>query len=213
MGFAMSEHVHMDLPEYLLGILPNEERTAVSEHVRGCSECTDELRSVSDALTLLALSLEPIAPAPSLRARLLDVAQSDTYRLAPFARRLAALLDIGRLRAAELLEGVFDPGRWLDAPWPSVMHLPLAGGPATRGADVLLMRCAPGTGTPTHVHRGAEHVLVLQGSLKGADGRVLSRGDFVEWPSGQPHSLVALGNEDLITAVVVHGQAFPGGEG
>jgi len=64
-----------DLGAYLLGALEPEERRAVQEHLRHCSDCHTELAELAPMLGLLALvdpedlQAPPIAPSPDLFAR------------------------------------------------------------------------------------------------------------------------------------------------
>jgi anti-sigma-K factor RskA len=58
---------------YALGALDGEELVQFEAHLAtGCMTCAERLRETREALTLLPRSLPPVAPPPSLRARLLE---------------------------------------------------------------------------------------------------------------------------------------------
>ena len=63
------------------------------------------------------------------------------------------------------------------------------------GEDVaVLVRMAPGRGYPAHMHRGGEHVLVLEGAYEDEFGS-LSAGQYRHYPPGSVHSPVAMGDK------------------
>jgi anti-sigma-K factor RskA len=58
---------------YALGALDGAELTEFEAHLAaGCATCAERLRETREALTLLPGALPPVAPPPSLRARVLD---------------------------------------------------------------------------------------------------------------------------------------------
>lgn len=57
------------LPEYALGVLQNA--AELEAHLQDCASCAAELASLLEATARLAEAVEPIAPPPSLRARVL----------------------------------------------------------------------------------------------------------------------------------------------
>jgi len=54
------------------------------------------------------------------------------------------------------------------------------------GASAALLRYAPGAEVPSHLHRGAEHILVLQGSQEDERG-CYGPGTFVVNSPGSTH--------------------------
>jgi len=58
-------------------------------------------------------------------------------------------------------------------------------GPAQR--DAMLVRMAPGTSYPRHVHAGPEECFVLEGDLAVGDGLRLVAGDYQRMESGSRH--------------------------
>lgn len=164
---------------------------------------------LAEAFTALSLALPPVPPAPDLRARLLASATRPDRRFAPFAARLARLIDVAHARADALLASLARPDVW-ERFLPAVDLVHLQGGPAVAGADVGFVRVAAGAAFPEHRHLGDERVLVLQGGYRDSGGAVVRAGDLVDQPAGSAHAFVALPEADLLYAVVVRGVEFPG---
>ena len=162
----------------------------------------------------LPLSLPEQDPPAALRARLLRSATAPGDRFAPFAERLAALIDRGVAHASALLEQIARDvaGTWevAAALGPGIELIHLEGGPAVAGADVGFVRVPEGVRFPYHEHLGPERVLVLQGQLRDSDGQVYGPGDTPDMDAGSSHEFTALAGAPLIYAVVVHGVVFPG---
>ncbi|MCA9713881.1 MAG: cupin domain-containing protein, partial [Myxococcales bacterium] len=175
-------------------------------------------REVGELAELLAstlpLSLPEQDPPAALRARLLRSATAPGDRFAPFAERLAALIDRGVAHASALLEQIARDvaGTWevAAALGPGIELIHLEGGPAVAGADVGFVRVPEGVRFPYHEHLGPERVLVLQGQLRDSDGQVYGPGDTPDMDAGSSHEFTALAGAPLIYAVVVHGVVFPG---
>jgi anti-sigma factor ChrR (cupin superfamily) len=75
------------------------------------------------------------------------------------------------------------------------------------GAELELLRLAPGAYFPAHVHAGHEAVLVLEGSYR--DGaREVGPGDAQEMPPGSVHSLRVSPGAVCVAAVVSRGFEF-----
>jgi anti-sigma-K factor RskA len=79
----MTDHARHqdDMGAYLLGALNDLERQAFERHLRGCSECQDELERLRPAVEALPASVEQIAPPPGLKKRLM--AEVEPRRRAP----------------------------------------------------------------------------------------------------------------------------------
>jgi anti-sigma factor ChrR (cupin superfamily) len=56
------------------------------------------------------------------------------------------------------------------------------------GQGCYLMRMRPGAQTITHVHRGMEEFMILDGELIEDDGTIFRRGDFVSFKPGTEHN-------------------------
>ena len=69
----MSDHERHrdDVGAYLLGALNDLERQAFERHLRGCTECQDELERLQPAADALPGSVEQVAPPPGLKRRIM----------------------------------------------------------------------------------------------------------------------------------------------
>jgi anti-sigma-K factor RskA len=56
---------------YLLGALPDDERHAYEAHLATCAACRDEVDELAPAAHALPASVEPVAPPPELKARIM----------------------------------------------------------------------------------------------------------------------------------------------
>ncbi|MCA9658980.1 MAG: cupin domain-containing protein [Myxococcales bacterium] len=172
----------------------------------------DDLRLDDPAWEALVLAL-PTAderPPTALRDRLLASLDAPSERFAPFAERLAALIDVGAERARELLAALADPSRWVAPFGPGIALFHLEGGPAVAGADVGFVRVAPGVTFPHHRHLGDERVLLLQGRLEDSEGVTAGPGALLAQGAESAHAVTSIGDEPLIYAVVVFGVDIPG---
>lgn len=94
----MSDHEEIQslLPEYALGIVPDEQRAVIEGHLTTCRECgaiLDEYREVERGLLQLC---EAVQPPPGIRARLIAATASEPEPASWFER----LLQRGRSRIA-----------------------------------------------------------------------------------------------------------------
>ena len=64
-------------PLFAVGALDADEMAAVREHLGDCPEAHEELLAFGEAATALLETIEPVAPPPALRGRLLDAAEAD----------------------------------------------------------------------------------------------------------------------------------------
>lgn len=216
MGF---EHVDEFLSEFLLGSLPESERAAVQAHLRDCGRCGEQLASTADVLAEVMLAgpgtdgpgeaLMPVAPAASVRARLMTrVAQGG--RFARFTAEVMRLLDLTAEKAAALLDRLDAPEAWAPLPVPGVTGIELfvpETGPRLRDATVGFLRLKPGARFPTHRHLGYEEVLTLQGGYRDdIDGKEWGPGDLQKMHVDTSHSFVGVEGPDCICLGVVLGR-------
>jgi anti-sigma-K factor RskA len=64
-------HVTEWIPAYALGILPDDEREGVAQHVARCLRCQAELHAYQRVMDQLPQSIPQLDPPPELRARIL----------------------------------------------------------------------------------------------------------------------------------------------
>lgn len=190
--------------------LPPEARAWLeAERVR--APALDEaLLETEEALALLALGLEPVAPSAETWRRV----QSDV-EVGAWSRFTA---EVGRVwdLAADEVRAVFERAsgvaRWEPGPVAGVWLFHLEGGPATAGADVGLIRFEAGTRFPTHGHGQEETYVVLQGRILDDRGTVEVPGDVVHNDAGLVHAYTCdPEREDTVIAITLRGGLwFPG---
>jgi anti-sigma-K factor RskA len=79
-GLMSEEHVFDLLPGYALGILDQEELSKVKEHVQRCDVCQREYAAYAETAEQLAIITPQSIPAPELRSKVLQKAQTvDEY--------------------------------------------------------------------------------------------------------------------------------------
>jgi putative transcriptional regulator len=138
---------------------------------------------------LLALAIDPVAPPPALRDRLL-VSTRSGRPLPSFAGGVARLFDVPVAHARTELEGI----EWLPSPFPGFQV----------DASARFLRGAPGARFPRHRHLGREEVLVLQGGFQDDRGAVWA-GQLATNDPGSEHAFVVLAGCDCIAAVLSRG--------
>ncbi len=173
---------------YAAGALTDAERDAFEAHLEsGCAACAAEVRLYGPVTADLATALPQEAPPLRVRDSLLD-----RIRHAAVAAEGNSPL-LPHLRA----EARTDPGhpnpvvhRPTEGPWQDtavagvrlrVLHVDQA-----RNHFTALVRMAPGTAYPRHVHSGPEECLVLEGDLRVGDA-VMRAGDYQYADVGSAH--------------------------
>ena len=196
-------HDHGLLAELVAGTLAAEERPALERHLERCARCRGEAERLSEAVSALALALDPVASPPDGRERLLGAACGG--RVERFAGEVAELIDVPLARARELLDAIDTPDPWLPGMTPAVQFYHLPPGPAVQASLVGFLRVTAGESFPRHRHLGEERVLVLQGALREEDGTIRRRGELVVSADASEHAFAALPGPDLVFLVVLQG--------
>lgn len=190
------------LAEYALGMLPADDAARVEELLATDASARAELRELEDAAAAL---VEPVAPPPALRARVLESTKRGRFH--GFAEVFGELFDVTVERAKQLLDLVDDPREWGESPGPGgLIHF--TAGPAVAGADTGFVRVPAGAEFPEHGHGGEEITLVLQGGAVDSDGVEFKRGAVIRKAGGTRHSFTALPGVDYIFAVIVEDVQF-----
>jgi anti-sigma factor ChrR (cupin superfamily) len=140
-------------------------------------------------------------------ARLLAAVEELPLRYAPFYGRLAALWDVSEDEVQATLARARDARAFRATGLPGVRRLPVSNRVRGDGAELELLRLAPGAHFPAHVHAGHEAVLVLEGSYRDG-GREVGPGDAQEMPPGSAHSLRVSRGAVCVAAVVSRGFVF-----
>ena len=133
---------------------------------------------------IVAESIDPVAPPPELRRRILD-----TIRATPQNSRTVRS----------------DEGRWQPLPFPGVRVKTLSVDDERNTATILMM-FDPGARLPAHDHRGDEQAFVVSGSCR--IGAVhLRQGDFHRAGAGSHHGDV-VSDEGCVLLLVVDAEDY-----
>lgn len=84
-----TEALHDLTAAYALDALDPEERREYEAHLARCEQCRDELASLSEAASSLAYAVDPAAPPPQLRERILASARAERPNVVPLRPRWA----------------------------------------------------------------------------------------------------------------------------
>jgi anti-sigma-K factor RskA len=76
------EHWHDATGAYVLGALDEVEQAAFEEHLAGCPACREEVDQLLPAAQALPISVDPVAPPPSLKARIMAEVEREASLLA-----------------------------------------------------------------------------------------------------------------------------------
>ena len=167
-----------DAALYALGTLPPEEAQRFEQRLRsGCPFCTAESVAFAEAAENLVLSVAPQEPPPLLRERVLK-------RISAIERESDQPKDADERSASPDKDMIIVRGA--DSPW---IPLPVAGADIRPllGQQTFLVRMAPGTVYPVHMHEQSEQCYVLEGSITDSDGITAHAGDFVCMRAGTQH--------------------------
>jgi anti-sigma factor ChrR (cupin superfamily) len=133
-----------------------------------------------EAAWLLADTVTPVAPTPSLKDRMLA-------RIAQF-EQLKPLADIRR-----------NEEFWVSGGMPGVEIKQLFQEDET-GRSTYLLRMQPGVRLPAHYHHDAEQCLVLKGDIGWGD-LVYEEGDFIVMGKGTKHPEIHTVNGNLLLLI------------
>jgi len=183
--FAQEDHAEW-AALYAAGALPPADQARYERHLAaGCPECVAELRRFERVVTALAAAVPTIAPAAATRETLLE-------RLAqpvPGTSPLRSHLEPGERQAEG---GSLSVQRASEASWEPAavegVQLRVLFVDRAKNQFTALVRMAPGTAYPSHIHSGPEECLVLEGDLDIGD-LVLGPGDYQRAPEGSRHGV------------------------
>jgi len=163
---------------YVLGALDEAERAAFEDHLAGCPACREEVDDLLPAANALPMSVEPVDPPPSLKARIMAEVEREASLLAA--------------AGPEADRPVPAPARGRRLPW----RMPRLA-PAAVAAALLVLGVAIGIGVATF--RGApERTVAAQVSgapgatveieVNDEEGRLMARG-LPAPPSGRVYQV------------------------
>ena len=196
------------IPDYVLGALPAEEQRHVDALIAQSPDLRREVDRVTEALVTTAAKVPPVAPAPSLRARLLRTLDT-VDRFAPFLDDLTRLFELPVETIRKLLARIDGP-EWettllgVQLHGSELFHFPV--GPRLRetGAAGGVLRVKAGVTFPQHRHHGNEVTYVLEGGYI-ADGRTYGPGSSIEMTGGSEHDYRSAPERDLVIMVLHRG--------
>ena len=167
---------------YSLGLLQNS--AAAEFEIRLASEpaAREALHRCQASAALIAESLEPAAPPPRLKERVLS---------AIFTAQAVQGFGLGAIRSEE--------GRWKPADVPGVSYKALYYDRAS-GLLTMLVRMEPGASYPAHIHSRAEQCLVLEGDLIHGD-HAYDAGDFTWAEAGSLDPALTTRNGNLLLII------------
>src|SRR5215216_6226612 len=76
------EHWQDATGAYVLGALDEVERAAFEEHLAGCPACREEVDQLLPAAQALPISVDPVAPPPALKTRIMAEVEREASLLA-----------------------------------------------------------------------------------------------------------------------------------
>jgi anti-sigma factor ChrR (cupin superfamily) len=129
-------------------------------------------------------------------------------RYAPFFRRLAELWQTPTDEVVAELTRAAEPQHWQRTVLSGLERFEMELPGAPRNQRAHLLRFQPGAVFPLHQHRGAEQVLVLEGSYADDSGLEVRAGDMQTMAPGSEHRLHILGDVPCVAAVSEHGVSF-----
>jgi hypothetical protein len=195
----MTGDVRELLPLYALGILEADEQGIVERAIASDAALAAELTSYQRAADAIGTAIEPVAPSPDVKQRLL--ASAGGGRFEAFAARMARMFDVTLDRARELLGLIERPASWIPQVVPGISFVDFEGGPAAAAADCGFVRLTPGTAFPPHTHRGEEMTTILSGRIRDPENnRTIGPGEDYIRDAGTSHYLVCIDGEDCIYA-------------
>lgn len=197
------------LVEYVAGTLSRAEHEAVRAAVDASPDLRRALGETEAVLAGLAEALDPVPPPRAAWARLRAAMEAGGW--GRFAALVARVWDL----PVDTVHAVFARSRaaaeWEPGPVPGVSLFHLDGGPANAGADVGLVRFAPGTRFPVHGHGGEERYVVLQGRVLEDGGAEEVPGQEVVNGPAKVHAFVTDPGGDTVVAITLHGGLRIGG--
>lgn len=197
----MSDDARELVPEYVLGLLPEDERRRLVSAQEGSATLAQEVRMAAAAVATLADALPERAPLPGGRSRLLATLASPD-RFQAFFPTLRQWFDLTDEQLRSVIARMDAGTEFVDAPLPGVRYFDFETGPRAVGKEAGVLTLAPGARFPAHVHKGGERSMVLEGTLL-LDGLRLHPGDVVDVTAGSRHEFAA-GPERRLALLVIH---------
>jgi len=181
---------------YLAGAMTATEQAAFEAHLAsGCPRCREELRNLDAAVEALGGAPAEVAPDPEIRRRLLgrmaDAAAASSAEPAP-ASGAHSNPQVWKRWSGDEPGADWFIQRDQEADWEATgiegIHIRRLFVDRARNQISMLVRMAPGTAYPRHVHDGPEECLVLEGDLRAGE-EVFRKGDYQRMSPGSRHGI------------------------
>jgi quercetin dioxygenase-like cupin family protein len=199
-----SDDVLGDLPEYVLGTLPEARQREIDALLVTSPELARELALVRETLGAIGAGMPVVTPRPDARHSLISALDSSA-RFSPFVADLMRHLDMTKDGVRAVLAMIDDASRWEAGPFPGISLIHFTAGPNTVAPDTGLVSMTRGTQFPQHRHLGYEVNYVLQGAIRDSDGTLYLPGQAIEKTPGTSHAYSVLDDVDLVMVVVQAG--------
>ena len=167
---------------HALGALGKDASLQYAAHLEICEACRAEVESHRKAIEALGRAPEPVAPPPSLKARLaVSIREErDATAIQPWKQWTPSASG----DAMTIVRGEDD---WVSTGVPGVKVRRLFVD-APNDRLTMLVRMAPQTEYPAHRHGGVEECYVLEGDLYGP-GWEMRAGDYQRLEGGSVHGI------------------------
>lgn len=175
------EGMRVRIHEYVLGVLTPEENSEVERHLgEGCEACAIEIRLAREIEGRMGLAADPIAPAATLKSKLMNRIRTRPSPEQQVWRRWPdSFSDKDRILLRR------DDGRWETTGIPGIVVRQLAVNDKHDQVSMMI-RMDAGTRYPPHRHAGIEECFVLEGDLRHSD-QVMRAGDYEVVDEGSIH--------------------------
>jgi anti-sigma-K factor RskA len=177
---------------FVLGALTPEEMDAVRAHLAGCPEAHAEMAELGSVVPALFESVEPVAPPPGLKARLLDAAAAEQQAMAATDR---ADRSFKPFPGAEIQRRGFDVGALFRRPiWAGIAAAALV---AAVALGALSLQLGTEVENLSAYRNGVVEVLE-EAARPGAQLAILAAPESAPGPKG----LAAVGADGSVAMVV-----------
>ncbi len=172
---------------YVAGALPDDERVRFERDMARDPAIAAQVGALSPVAELLAQSASPVPPPAGVRSSLMARVAADQPAAIESPspqvwKNWPTIAETGDLYVQRAEEGSWDSAGVAGV---EVRRLFVD---REHNRVTMLVRMAPGSSYPRHIHDAAEECLVLEGDLHVGD-TVLRRGDYQRAPAGSHHGI------------------------
>jgi anti-sigma factor ChrR (cupin superfamily) len=175
---------------YAAGAMRHDELIEFEAHLAaGCVACRAELGQLACVVAALASAVPSVTPDPGTRQKVLRRVAAKAEPTTAASPLRGQLLGEGAHEAhpTPVVTKKASEASWVSTAIPGISMRVLFVGPENNQFTALV-RMAPGTSYPRHIHSGPEECFVLEGDLHVGD-IVLRPGDYQRAPAGSEHGV------------------------